>query len=144
MANFCSMAWEAECCTPRPGVVRASERMRARDELSEELLLMLLAMGLSGLTTVNEELDLAWGLSLAASHAKGLCGTYRSLILSETVTGVLNGCFCCCWRFSTIIKHLFSVVVMLLNLVMIEPVSNICVGNCLTLMPKLITMISTS
>ena len=76
--------------------MRASERMRARDELSEELLLMLLAMGLSGLTTVNEELDLAWGLSLAASHAKGLCGTYRSLILSETVTGVLNGCFCCC------------------------------------------------
>ena len=55
--------------------MRTSERMRARDELSEELLLMLLTMGLSGLTTVNEELDLTWGLSLAASHAKGLCGT---------------------------------------------------------------------
>ena len=50
-------------------------------------------MGLIGLTTVKEELDLAYGLSLAASHANGLCGTYRSLILSETVIGVLTGCF---------------------------------------------------
>ena len=72
----------------------ASERIRALVEFREEVL--LLTMELSGLVTVKEELDLAWGLSLAASpHTNGLCGTPRSFIFNEIVTGVLIGYLCC-------------------------------------------------
>ena len=76
---------DAEWCTPPVSLLRT----RALDELSEEAALATATMEpIVGFTAVKELLDLAYGLSLAASQTRGFGGPPKSLIFSDIVTGV--------------------------------------------------------